>query len=297
VMTVKQLKGDFSTFEAKRELAKRIDVVIGVKSIAKLLPSILGREFYKKKKIPLELELYDEYDWSNEFEKVLKKSVFNISLTGKTSTILVGHTNLNVTELTDNISKIVNWLMRLYPGGWKNVAQLSLHTHGVPPLMIYLGTATRKDDDPKAVTKGRKVTEPVVGDLSTLPGRKVKIHPYGGIDVTKDSDESEPEPMEDDGANSTAQKQKRKIVPDAAATEPAEPGREKKSPTSKETADMNSAERKYVETVFKRQEFEDLEEKKKRKSDSAADVKPKKAKLKSAKKGEKTKLSKKEHKR
>ena len=91
VMTLRQCRDDYSTFEAKRALAKRIDIVIGDVSIFKCLSSILGREFYRKKKFALSLDFTKEEDLSKAFDYVLKKTVFNISTKGPTSTIVVSN--------------------------------------------------------------------------------------------------------------------------------------------------------------------------------------------------------------
>ena len=37
----------------------------------------------------------------------------------------------------ENVCKISNWIMRTYPGGWDNVAKLSLYSSGVLPLVVY----------------------------------------------------------------------------------------------------------------------------------------------------------------
>jgi len=145
VMTLKQVRDDFSTYEAKRALAKRIDIVIAMRSVFPLLPSILGREFYKKKKVALQIKLQNEDKWDEIFEKIIKKTILNVSLKGQTSTVMVGHSNLSKEELTQNVSKIVNWILRLFPGGWENVNNLALNAAGIPPLPIYYSEGTRKD--------------------------------------------------------------------------------------------------------------------------------------------------------
>jgi hypothetical protein len=63
----------------------------------------------------------------------------------------VGHDTLGLNQLVENVSKIVFWLKRKYPGGWRNVQKLSLHSGGdgkMPPLVIYfsLGTKIRKNN-------------------------------------------------------------------------------------------------------------------------------------------------------
>jgi len=91
VMTLKQLKDEYSTFEGKRKLAKSVDLVLSDALVFKNLSAILGREFYRKKKFPILLKLdskLEEFD-AADFTYALKKTVLNICTTGTTSTIVV----------------------------------------------------------------------------------------------------------------------------------------------------------------------------------------------------------------
>ncbi len=91
VMTLKQCKDEYGTFEAKRALAKRIEIVVGDISIFKCLSSILGREFIRKKKFALGVDLEKEKDnLKDAFDYILKKTVLNISTKGPTTSLVVG---------------------------------------------------------------------------------------------------------------------------------------------------------------------------------------------------------------
>lgn len=95
VMTLKQLKDEYSTFEAKRQLAKRVDLILADMRIFKSLSGVLGREFYKKKKFPIALTLDPELENFNskDFQYALRKTVLNISLQGTTSSVVVSCLN------------------------------------------------------------------------------------------------------------------------------------------------------------------------------------------------------------
>jgi len=193
VMTLKQLRDEYSTYEAKKALAKRIDLVLADRRIFKNLSSILGREFYRKKKFPLGINLeQDEEKWLDEFKYLLRKTMLNLSTNGPTATLVVGNDGLTADEITQNLSKTVNWLHRKYPGGWANISKLSVYVAGVPPLVIYLGNGSIRDVT-KSVCKGGKLPEPETDELSTLPGRKIRVHPRGEIEILKDEDLSDEE--------------------------------------------------------------------------------------------------------
>lgn len=91
IMTLKQLKDDYSTFEAKRALAKTVDVVIVEHKLFKMMPRLLGREFQKKKKFHLGIpgRQFKDKDLGEQILFALQKSVLHISLKGQTSTMVV----------------------------------------------------------------------------------------------------------------------------------------------------------------------------------------------------------------
>lgn len=182
VMTVRQLRDEYSTYEGKRKLAKRIDLVLAHTSVFKNLSTILGREFYKKKKFVLGINC-DSNDLAGAIRLALMKTVLNISKNGRTSTLPIGHDNLSAPELTENVNKIANWLMRQFPGGWENISKLSVYVAGVPPLIVYMSATGSQNEVKKPLTKDPKSRIPVEDELSTLPGKRVRVHPQGEIEV------------------------------------------------------------------------------------------------------------------
>jgi len=198
VMTVKQFQDDYSTFESKRALSKSVDVVIGELKVWKLLPKILGREFFKKKKFPMMIpgRKLKKNDLGEQILFALHKTVLNLSLTGLISTIVVGHDSLTEDQLASNAAKIVSWIAKSFPGGWENVQNLSLHVgqKNMPPLPIYFSTSTRNNVKKRPSTKGDRVREPEEDEVSTQLGKRIKVYATGEIKVSKSEDR---DPLDD----------------------------------------------------------------------------------------------------
>ncbi|GAB2286498.1 hypothetical protein Dimus_020897 [Dionaea muscipula] len=57
VIKLSKLKTDFKGFEAKRKLCDSFDMFFADKRVIPLLPKLLGKHFYKKKKIPVPIEM------------------------------------------------------------------------------------------------------------------------------------------------------------------------------------------------------------------------------------------------
>jgi len=188
IMTLKQVKDEYSTYEAKRMLAKSVDVIIAERTIFNMLPVVLGRPFYKNKKLPIRINgrKWKSSDLQAQITKALTKTVMNLSVKGQTTTVSVGHDNLSCEQLTENILKICRWISKKYPGGWKNIAKLSLHNGKCPPLVFYFSSASRNVIDKPPVTKVPKMEEPAEGELSTEIGKKVKVFLNGEIEVHSD---------------------------------------------------------------------------------------------------------------
>jgi len=159
---------------------------------------LLSCEFYKKKKFQLAIDC-NSPNLADDISKALKKTVLNISLKGSISTLPIGHDNLSAPELAENAYKVTNWLMRQFPGGWPNVLKLSVYVAGVPPLIIYLSEGSRNDIR-RPTKKGARSQSPVDGELSTQPGRRVRVHPEGRIEVFDEPSASEESENESDAS-------------------------------------------------------------------------------------------------
>ncbi|ODM94563.1 Ribosomal L1 domain-containing protein 1 [Orchesella cincta] len=189
VMTLKQFRDDYSTFEAKRALAKSLDALIVDNKIWKMIPGILGREFFKKKKFPISIpgRKFKKADIGEQIWLALHKTTLNLSLNGLCSTVVVGHDTLSENELADNATSIVSWLSSSFPGGWTNVQKLSLNIgqKDMPPLSIYMSTGSTNDVKKRPRTKGDILEEPIEDEISTQLGKRMKIFPSGDIRVLR----------------------------------------------------------------------------------------------------------------
>ncbi|XP_042487677.1 putative ribosome biogenesis protein C8F11.04 [Macadamia integrifolia] len=67
VLKLSKLKTDYRPFKAKRKLCSSYDLFFADKRIIPLLPKLLGKEFFKKKKIPIPVDLTHQ-NWKQEIE-------------------------------------------------------------------------------------------------------------------------------------------------------------------------------------------------------------------------------------
>jgi ribosome biogenesis protein UTP30 len=75
VIGIKKLRDRFKTYESRRDLAQLYQVFLADDRILPLLPKLLGKQFYEKKKLPLPVRLTRK-DLKAEIEKALSSTMY-----------------------------------------------------------------------------------------------------------------------------------------------------------------------------------------------------------------------------
>ena len=57
IIPLRELKVEYKQFEAKIQLSNKFDLFLADDRIIRMVPHFLGKSFYKKKKIPLQINL------------------------------------------------------------------------------------------------------------------------------------------------------------------------------------------------------------------------------------------------
>ncbi|KAJ6313754.1 hypothetical protein OIU78_017409 [Salix suchowensis] len=68
IIKLSKLKTDYRPFEAQRKLCDSYDMFFADKRVVPLLPKMLGRQFFKKKKIPVTLDL-KHHNWKEQIDR------------------------------------------------------------------------------------------------------------------------------------------------------------------------------------------------------------------------------------
>jgi len=192
VISLRELKVEYKQYEAKTQLCHRFDQFLADDRIIRLLPQFLGKPFYKRKKLPVQVNLLAK-DLPAEFGKCLNTTVLPLKNTGSCSMVVVGITTHTNTQLVENIKTVVNKLEEKYPGGWINIRSIHLNS-GSTSLPLYV--SFRSTAEVGLVRGGKKPNRSVVVDeLSTVVGGTVVITPHGNVKVKRKAD---PQWTEDD---------------------------------------------------------------------------------------------------
>ncbi|KVI12188.1 ribosomal L1 domain-containing protein 1-like [Cynara cardunculus var. scolymus] len=138
IIKLSKLKSDYRSFESKMELFNSFDVFLADRRINEMLPKILGKVFYnKKKKIPVPVELRRDGDWKEEIEKGFCSSLLWLS-NGTCSVVKVGKFGaMEVEEIVDNVVAAAGGVVEVVPKKWVGLKSFHLKFFDSLALPIY----------------------------------------------------------------------------------------------------------------------------------------------------------------
>lgn len=156
VLKLSKLKTDYRPFEAKRKLCQSFDVFFTDKRVIPLLPKLLGKQFFKKKRTPLPIDLTHK-NWKEQIENACGSALLYLS-TGTCSVIRVGKASQERDEIVENVVDTINGVAEIIPRKWANVRSFHLKFSESLALPIYQALP-----DMKLKIEGlRKDTEEVI---------------------------------------------------------------------------------------------------------------------------------------
>lgn len=276
VISLRELKVEYKQFEAKTQLCHRFDLFLADARIIRLLPQFLGKAFYKRKKLPLQIDLNSK-DLKAEVDNALMTVTLPLKHTGSCSSVSVGYSTLSKDHLLDNTLAVLKAVVDKFPGGWANVRSVYAKSQSTPSLPLYVTLRSANDlgkveSSQPHVGKRKTVTD----ELSTVPGATVTVTPYGTVRVKRtadpdwDVDNEEPilekeEKEEEEKENVEKEKKKEKKV----KKQKMEKGKKEEKEDSESEDEIENAELEYMKKVA--EEEEEMEKNLVTKDDKAED--------------------------
>jgi len=157
VISLAKLRKNYKSFESKRQLCTLYDVFICDDAIYHLLPKLLGKAFFSKKRFPIPVNL-KKTNLKKEIDKVLQCSLMSLGQ-GPCSAIKVAHTGQTTEQAVENVVSAVSEIARIVPRGWNNIQSLNLKTTDSISLPIYTSLPEKSlaIDDTQPQKKRRKM--------------------------------------------------------------------------------------------------------------------------------------------
>jgi len=238
VISLRELKVEYKQYEAKTQLCHMFDQFLADDRIIRLLPPFLGKPFYKRKKLPLQVNLSAK-DLPAEFAKCLNTTQLPLKNTGSCSNVVVGISTLTTEQLIENTKAVVEKLEQKYPGGWINIRSIHINS-GSTSLPLY--ASFRSTAEVGLVRGGKKPSRAVVVDeLSTVVGGTVVVTPFGTVKVKRKAD---PEWRENDETLEELVQDERRQKGEEEEDEVDTENNQEEKPTVKDHADRKSKKQK-----------------------------------------------------
>uniref|UniRef100_A0A1J3FDP0 Ribosomal L1 domain-containing protein 1 n=1 Tax=Noccaea caerulescens TaxID=107243 RepID=A0A1J3FDP0_NOCCA len=133
VVKVSKLKSDLLKLEL--EEGKRCDLYFAEKRLMPILPKLLGKEFVKKKKNPIAINLR-QGNWKEQIEKACESALFFVG-TGTCSVVKVAKLSMGRKEIAENVMAAIDGIADSIPGKWKNVKLFHLKLLESLALPVY----------------------------------------------------------------------------------------------------------------------------------------------------------------
>ncbi|XP_038987668.1 ribosomal L1 domain-containing protein 1-like [Phoenix dactylifera] len=129
------LASDYRPFEARRRLCDSHDLFFADRAVLPLLPRLLGKHFFKSKKLPLPLDL-SRPGWPENLRACLRSTLLHLR-TGSCSGLKVGRLSMACDPIAENIMAAIEGAMAHVPKKWANVRSIHVKAVNSVALTIY----------------------------------------------------------------------------------------------------------------------------------------------------------------
>ncbi|XP_064594728.1 ribosomal L1 domain-containing protein 1-like [Liolophura sinensis] len=186
IIPLKALKTMYKPYEAKRNLSNSFNLHLTDERIAHLLPSLLGKHFYGRKRHPVQVNLTVK-DLKKEINRALNNSRCVISGRGSSCTAYVAHSKQTVVQITENVMSAAQQIAQSIPGGAANIRSFHIKTEKSVSLPVYASLDSAKDVKLPKVEKKREMIEPE--EVTTVMKGKVRVFPTGEVHIVTEESE------------------------------------------------------------------------------------------------------------
>ncbi|XP_046836167.1 ribosomal L1 domain-containing protein CG13096-like [Vespa crabro] len=201
IIPMNQVKTEYDQYELKRKLVASYDYFLVDGKIAGHMSHLLGKIFYKKRKLPTSIKMNKE-DLKCEIDYALRKTTMQLHSFADTHVVQVANTSMKKKQILENVFTVCNRLTKVYPGGWSNIRAIRLKTPTGPGLPIYMTLKNKNTVHiPVVKPKRPKAYCNVEGELTTLSNdANVIVTPDGNVVVkqtfSRESEDSHEESIE-----------------------------------------------------------------------------------------------------
>lgn len=206
MIKISKLKANYKPFEAKRKLCDSYDLFLVDKGLVHLLPKLIGKQFFKKKKLPLGVDLHKN-NLKLQVERALGSALLYLR-TGTCCVMKVGKVAMEKDEVVENVIDAIKGAVERVPKKWDGLRSLHLKFYDSVALPIYqaMPDVKLKIEGLKEVEKGAELAKisDSEGEVKETSGRKDgksgkkkkgRIHEVRYMDVGEDMESDDDDEM------------------------------------------------------------------------------------------------------
>ncbi|OUS47721.1 ribosomal protein L1p/L10e family-domain-containing protein [Ostreococcus tauri] len=135
VLGISKLKANYKAHEQKRKLCDSYDMFLADDRVIPILPKLLGKNFFKKKKQPVAVDLTKK-DWVAQVKRAVSATYMHIA-GGTCVNVKVGKSTMGEDEIVENIMAAIAGAVHKIPRRWGNVQSIYIKTPDSVALPIF----------------------------------------------------------------------------------------------------------------------------------------------------------------
>lgn len=137
VLKFSKLKSEYKSFDSKQELYGSYDLFLADKRVIHLLPGLLGKQFYKKKrKVPVPVDLRGNSSWKEEIERACSSTLLCLG-NGTCSVLKIGRGGMESDEVMENVLAAIDGIVEFVPKKLNGVRAFHLKFSDSLALPVY----------------------------------------------------------------------------------------------------------------------------------------------------------------
>ncbi|KAL1347614.1 hypothetical protein HN51_023683 [Arachis hypogaea] len=135
VLRLSKLASDYRPFEAKRKLCDSYDLFFADKRVVPLMPRLLGKKFFKKKKVPVQVDLTKK-NWKEQVDKACSSALLFLG-TGTCCVVKVAKVSMESEQIVENMMAAIEGVVEVVPKKWANVRSLHVKLYESLALPVF----------------------------------------------------------------------------------------------------------------------------------------------------------------
>mmetsp|Transcript_17072 Transcript_17072/g.66499 ORF Transcript_17072/g.66499 Transcript_17072/m.66499 type:complete len:300 (+) Transcript_17072:20-919(+) len=136
VIGLSKLRANYKTFEARRKLCGSYDLFLADARVTRMLPKLLGKPFFAKKRQPVPIDLTNPKRIQEQIDDALKSTSMFLGY-GPCLCVRIARSDFTTEQVTDNICQGVEFMTTKFKNGWGSVQSVHLKSQESVALPIF----------------------------------------------------------------------------------------------------------------------------------------------------------------